>query len=278
MFNRLMSWFKYREGRGISILVPFHCSPDQHQRNENWNWLMKHWACELPHAQIVIGHDPASIQDPSVPFSKSAAINDAASRARGDIFVILDADGLIDTRSILHCAEKIREAQDKGRRLWYVPYRQFYRLTEKASRRVLQSPPCDAYEFPVPPPPCDILNTSGSQHGHWYGAGIQIMSRCAFYEVGGWDERFRGWGGEDHAAMRAMDTLYWRHKTLPGQFLHIWHPMFSPTETASWIDWTNRVWENQTTAGANDKLSGRYYGAYGDAKRMRKLINESLTK
>lgn len=279
--NWAKTWLRHRGGSGLSILVPFHCSLDQHQRAENWAWLRKHWECELPHAQIVMGDDPTSSQDPSIPFSKSAAVNDAASRAKGDIFVIIDADGLIDTASILHCAEKIREAEKKDRRLWYVPYRQFYRLTEKASRRVLQSPPCESLEFPVPPPPCDILNTSGSQHGHWYGAGIQIMSRSAFWEVGGWDERFRGWGGEDHAAMRAMDTLYWRHKTLPGQFLHIWHPMFSTLETASWVDWKDRVWENQISAGANDALSGRYYGAYGDRKRMRKLVNESrisLTK
>jgi len=210
----------------------------------------------------------------SAPFSKSAAVNDAASRATGDIFVIVDADGYVDADAILHCAREIRSARTKGHRQWYVPYRQFYRLTEDASQDVLHSSPENPYQFSTPPPPECIQDTSGSQHGHWYGAGIQIMPREAFEEVGGWDERFRGWGGEDHAAMRAMDTLYWRHKTLPIQFLHIWHPMLSPAGAAPWVDWRYRMWENQHRHGINEDLSGRYYGAYGDVKRMRKLVDE----
>ena len=78
---------------------------------------------------------------------------------------------------------------------------------------------------------------------------IQIMPSEAFWEVGGWDERFRGWGGEDHAAMRATDTLYWRHKTMPVQVLHLWHPMISPDGTSDWVHWRERVWANQTRVG-----------------------------
>ena len=271
---------KFRKGRGISFLVPFHCPHHHgaHQRIKNWQWLKKYWKCQLPGAEIVMGEDIITILDPLIPFSKSAAINDAASRATGDIFVIIDADGYFDVDAILLCAKKIRQNRKKHRRLWYVPYRQFYRLTEDASKRVLDSSPCDPLMFPTPPDPWDVQNTSGSQHGHWYGAGIQIMPREAFEEVGGWDERFRGWGGEDHAAMRAMDTLYWRHKTLPGQFLHLWHPMHHVTGTDSWVDWKERIWVNQTSSGANDDLSGRYYGANGDAHRMRKLVQEGRKK
>jgi GT2 family glycosyltransferase len=194
--------------------------------------------------------------------------------ATGDIFVIVDADGFVDAKSVLLCAEKIRRARERGHRLWYVPYRQFYRLSKNASRRLLKSIPCHPLAFPTPPNSCDILNNSGSQHGHWFGAGIQILPREAFDKVGGWDERFRGWGGEDHAATRATDTLYWPHKTLPGQFLHIWHPMFSSTAVKEWVDWNERVWAGQVLSGANDELSRKYYGANGHPERMRKLVQE----
>ena len=50
--------------------------------------------------------------------------------------------------------------------------------------------------------------------------------------------------------------------------------MKSPTGTHEIVHWKDRMWEGQTTSGANDDLSGRYYGAYGDAKRMRKLVND----
>ena len=191
----------------------------------------------------------------------------------------MDADGFVPAASILLCAEKIRRARKRGHRLWFVPYRRFYRLTEAASQKLLKSNPCHPYKFPSPPSDKDIQNSEGSQFGHWWGAGIQIVPREAFEEVGGWDERFRGWGGEDHAAMEATDTLYWPHKTLPGQFLHVWHPMFNPTsETKEWVEWSYRVWAGQTKAGANDKLSARYYGANGLRKRMRKLVDEGHLK
>jgi hypothetical protein len=223
-----------------------------------------------------MGEDPLALRTESVPFSKSVAVNDAARKAKGDVFVIVDADGYVSADAVLHCATQIRKAISKKQRLWYVPYRQFYRLTEDATNRILESNPNDPYVCTTPPPEQCTLDTdpSGSQHGHWYGAMIQIMPREAFNEIGGWDPRFRGWGGEDHAAMRALDTLYWRHKTMPIQVLHMWHPMFSPEGTSAWVDWRYRMWQGQTKAGANDDLSGRYYGANGSQERMRNLVNE----
>lgn len=274
--------YSLRRGRGISILVPFHCESAS-QRAKNWRWLKKYWMAQLPGAEIIMGEDKESLCHPSLPFSKSVAVNNAASKASGDIFVIVDADGYFSANSVLLCAGRIRRATEKGQRLWFVPYRQFYRLTKASSRCVLESSPKRPYHFPTPPKPHNIQNDSGSRYGHWWGAGIQIMSREAFEIVGGWDERFRGWGGEDHAAMQAMDTLYWRHKTLPGQHLHIWHPMLSADgveqdgdkhDDTGWVSWKYRVWKNQDESGANDKLSTRYYGANGKTKRMRKLVSE----
>lgn len=268
---------EHRKGKGISILVPLSRLDSHSQRAKNWKWLKKFWKDQLPKAEIIIGRDQISWDNPKIPFSKSAAVNNAASKAKGDIYVIVDADGYISISAILYCATKIRRSIEKGYRLWYIPYRQFYRLTEEASQYVLRSSPKRPYKFTTPPPKICIQNTSGSQHGHWFGAMIQILPKEAFEEVGGWDPRFRGWGGEDHAAMRATDTLYWPHKTLSSQVLHIWHPMHNPMgKTSDWVNWDSRVWEGQDKAGANDKLVGRYYGAGGHLKRMRRLVDEWL--
>jgi len=262
------------KGEGISILVPFSIRNHKSQRAKNWRWLKKYWKSQLPKAEIIVGIDPVSAKNPSIPFSKSCAVNEAASRAHGDIFVIVDADGYIAINAVLTCAEKIRKAIRRGHRLWFIPYRQFYRLNEKASARVLRSEPCQPYCFPTPPPQNCLQESTGSQHGHWFGALIQIVPREAFYEVGGWDPRFRGWGGEDHAIARATDTLYWMHKTLPGQVLHLWHPMISPDGQSPYVGWKSRMWDNQTVLGNNDDLAGKYYGAGGHPKRMRKLVDE----
>jgi beta-lactamase class D len=178
-----VAW-KYRAGYGISILVPFHCPDPENQRSKNWVWLKQYWEQQLPGAEIIMGEDSISMNDSSVPFSKSVAVNDAASKASGDIFVIVDADGYFSSEAALLCAKKIRKARKKKQRLWFVPYRQFYRLTPEAAQNVLNSSPKDPYQFRLPMVQEDIQNASGISLGHWYGAGIQIMPREAFLEVG----------------------------------------------------------------------------------------------
>lgn len=263
-----------KTSEGISIIVPFFCSDPENQRVKNWEWLKSYLQIHLPLAEIVMGQD--TNVGPDRPFSKSAAVNNGVRKAKADsdIIVVLDADGYVLAETIIDCAWKIRKAREAGHRLWFVPYRRFFRLTQKASARLLESNPRSPIEFPMPPRRTDVQTTAGTQRGHWYGAGIQIFPREAFDAVGGWDERFRGWGGEDHAAMRAMDTLWWWHKVTPTQFLHIWHPMLSPTGAKNFVAWSERIWDNQASVNANKVLCARYYAANGDPKKMRRLQDE----
>lgn len=277
MFAKFIKDREEREkqvGRGISIIIPFRCADKASRRWENFNWVKRYWKHHLPGCEIIQGEDERT----DLPFSKSVAINNAVAKSSGDVLVIVDADGFIRARNVLYCVREIRKAIKRGHRLWFVPYRQFYRLTEEASTKVIESDPAHPFYIPEPPLKCDIIDSSGSMLGHWYGAMIQIMPREAFDIVGGWDERFRGWGGEDHSHMRAMDTLYWHHKTLPHQVLHLWHPMLGPGGKESYVHWRERMWENQKYSGTNDELTGRYYGANGDHKRMRKLVDEGLLR
>jgi len=264
-----------RRGRGISILVPFRCDDKNNQRWKNWEWLKKYWEYHLPEAEIIVGNDYFG-SNMGISFSKACAVNNAASRATGDIFVIVDADGFIPISTILKCAEEIRKAEKKKKKLWYIPYRHFYRLSHEASQVLLNSSPKNPYVFPEVLEAKQLQVTTGHQMGHWFGALIQIVSRKAFEEVGGWDSRFRGWGSEDIAAVMAFDTLYWPHKTINARVLHVWHPMLSSEGTGDWLDCKKRVWVGQNDNGSNDALSGRYYGARYNLKKMRKLVDEGL--
>ena len=69
-----------KKGHGVSILVPFHCPNSREQRAKNWQWLKKYWKAQLPGAEIIMGEDKVSKKKPSIPFSKSMAVNDAASK------------------------------------------------------------------------------------------------------------------------------------------------------------------------------------------------------
>lgn len=262
-------WRRRRRGRGIALIIPF--STRDERRTRTFHWLKEYWEAFLPGADIVTGTDD------HVPFSKTSAFNDAVGRVprRDDIFVLLDADGYLDWGVLLDCAREIRKARKRSLPLWFIPYRHFIRLTDLASQRVLASDPAHPLQFSVPPAPQDCLPTWGESQGHWWGALVQVMPREAYEAVGGMDWRFRGWGGEDVAFMRAVDTLYGRHKTTANQVLHLWHAFASAPElTVKGDPNVLRLWGGQSSGVSNDQLANRYYAAFGDPQRMRRLVNE----
>lgn len=261
-----------RPGHGVSIIIPFRAPSKADERVRNIEWLKKYWRHALPGAELIISDDP----DHDCTFSKSVAINRGVARASGDVLLLIDADGFMPGAHVLYCANEIRNARKRNRKLWFVPYRKFYRLSNSATVQLIDSTMACLHAFPEPPRETDVINVKDANpaQAHWYGALVQMMPREAFDLVGGWDERFRGWGGEDHAAMRAMDTLYVLHKTLPFRVFHLWHPMLGDNGTADMVHWKERRWEGQDQAGINNSLSYRYYHAYLKPPIMRRLVGE----
>lgn len=268
-------------GEGISFLVPFR--PDNDIRDETWAWLKEHYHFLLPGSEIVVGVD-----DGCDPFSKSMAVNDAASRARGDVFVIMDADCLISPGVIEECAKKIRRARgpirgrrrlrhhdedlDLGRRhLWFVPYRRFWRLNKFFSRIIIDSDPRRDVRIDEPPDESLLDSWTGVSSGHHWGALILIMPREAFELVGGMDPRFRSWGSEDVSFMWAVDTLYGKHRTSDNPVFHLWHPRHGGDTHVT------RFWKGGT-AGQNNALAMRFRAALGDRARMRRLVDEGFAE
>lgn len=261
----------YRPGQGLTIIFPFERRGGV--REENYEWLWEFYREALPDAQIVTeGY-------PRLPFNKSAAVNAAFQRATGDVIAILDADALLDPEALLQAAADCRRARVRGLKTWVMPYRRLYRLTQDISAGVL-----DYYASqwrwvaesvlaePVDPSWYDN-HGGGSHHGHMFGAMAQVMPREAFEVVGGWDERFAGWGGEDVSFARALDTLWGRHTSLDGPIFHLWHPTGPPSR--QWA--TSRSWDGQDLDDrCNAHLAQRYYQAYNDYDRMRSLSLEWL--
>lgn len=250
----------------ISILMPFRHSPhDIEHRERAFNWLSQFWKSHLPSVEIIVGHDPYW------PYSKAVAVNNAAEKARGRIFVVLDADAFMDPAVIQRCADNMEAAVARGKRLWYIPYLRLYRLSETISSNILNSDPHDEYSIPSSLPPDwreEGVADNSANYGYLYGALIQMMPREAFFMAGGMDPRFRGWGSEDASLLRALDTLYCQHEVSDENVLHIYH-------VRSGRDWKTRRWEGQMTQ-ANSRLAQRYAQATGEYGFMYGLTRERL--
>lgn len=253
-FGARQKWRECHPPR-ISLLVPFHS--DKAEREANWNWLHAYWKQHLPDAEIIVQDNL------EVPFCKTAAVNAAFRRSHGDVIAIVDADCFIDAAVIEKCAARIREARTWGERLWFIPYRRFYRLTGVATRRLMLG---DLRPLTDPPVPFDHEHQHDPAMGHHYAALIQILPREAFEAVNGMDERFKGWGGEDVSFMYAVDTLYGKHRTIDAPVYHLWHPFIQ----GRWK--FTRQWFGQHTPEQNDRLATKYCDARGVRAPMRELV------
>jgi len=225
--------------------------------------VLDYWKCQLPDAEIVIGTSN------SKPFCKTEALNDAASRAHGKVLVIIDADSYMSGKVLDNCADKILKALDKGRHLWYVPYRHLFRLNKSETARIITTNPCDDFNMPHTNPPHDWIDGdwTKSSYGHRYGAMVMMFPREALDVLGCFDERFRGWGGEDVALVRALDTLWGKHKTTSNPLYHLWHPYFGKS-------YLSRTWYNQNKPQPNARLALAYHRASRSPAKMRKLVDE----
>jgi len=112
--------------------------------------------------------------DPSLPFNRSAARN-AAARAAGerDVYIFVDADTYVPEAQLAQAA--LFAHINKGAAFAAETFLSMHPVTgETENRRTLISLP-------------------------YMPSGNIAISREAFERVGGWDERFDGWGWEDGA-------------------------------------------------------------------------------
>lgn len=70
----------------------------------------------------------------------------------------------------------------------------------------------------------NVTNRS-SRGGVNFAGGMCMFSRSAFEQIGGWDERFVGWGGEDEALCHKISKILQkdRYKTLDFTSFHLYH-------------------------------------------------------
>lgn len=242
-----------------AILIPYR---------QGDSWRQKAWGfvrCWYENLGDVMDEDVELIAmdgEPG-PFNRSAAINAAAKAAvralddadtrsnRTDVYLIADADTFVD---LDQCAVAIETARETGRLVH--GFSSWHGLSAEGSRFVYNG---------------GEIGKDWTRN-HWRKMAPETyweplssclaVPRTLFDAVGGFDERFQGWGYEDRAFFYACRTLGGLTLRVPGPAYHLWHSPASERTTAV------------NPRSANRQLCARYEDANGDGESMLALLKE----
>lgn len=191
------------------ILVPRRAHPE---RDKLWAFARARWERHFPEIPIFEGHHEDG------PFNRSAAVN-AAARSAGswDLGIVIDADIFVARSQVLAA---IDTAGATGRVTW--AHRRWRGLHRDWTERHVR----DRHDFGAELDRDDMdLYVERTNPISW--SCCIVFPRRVFDDMGGFDERFRGWGFEDMAVQSAVVGLY-GHERIEGDVYHLWHDRSTP--------------------------------------------------
>lgn len=211
----------------VVLLVPRR--DDGGHRDRLWEWCRARWERYFPDLPIYEGHHDDG------PFNRSAAINRAARIAdadgRWDIGIVIDSDVFLTVRQV---RKAIATAQRTGRVTW--GHRRWRGFSEDQTRRVIH--PRDPIDF-GPDIDRDDMDIYVERTNPISWSCFVAFPRPVWDAIGGFDERFVGWGFED-MAVKALVTGLHGWERIDADVYHLWHPRSGerivkgqPAETAT---------------------------------------------
>jgi len=210
----------------VSVVITFRAA-DEH-RVLALGVVLKHYA-QWPTLEIIlveqaaepgqIGHPlPLNVQHQFVfnpgAFNKSWGMNVGARMSTRAILLCADADTLLAPDAIAQAARLCRRRFTAVR-----PYDRWVDLdaTESAALATgVHAPDWQRTDARSARREHEVLN---------FCAGAFLVRRDAFIALGGFDERFQGWGGEDDAmAVKLRRSGHALGRVGESTVLHLWHP------------------------------------------------------
>lgn len=176
------------------------------QQRASFEIIVVEQSCQKEFANLVpsqISYHHLRTESDEVPYNRSWALNYGVRQAQGELIVILDADMLFPERFAANMIDVFSGDIDAVR-----PVRLLFYLDEQTSsvvqeQRTLANVSCIGTVVQNTPNPI-------------------VIRRDAYLELGGHDESFFGWGGEDNEFISRLRTLRFPQ----GGFLpaiHLWH-------------------------------------------------------
>ena len=231
---------------------------DGGHRDRLWEFCKDWWQQQAADLEIIEGHHDDGL------FSRAAAFN-TASRIAGswDACLVIDADIILG--DIQQAYDALDLALETGKMVFAHNHR--FGLNEATTERLIAGEwefDIDALRADAPLTPRLLLEDGDRPMGS-YGptfSSCQAITRQLWEDIGGWDERCRGWGVEDGIFRLACDALRDGSERLKGNVIHLWHPR-------------SHAWqEGNPHFQANIALGNRYTAVRNDRQAMLELIGE----
>lgn len=190
----------------VVILVPRR--EDNGPRDAAWEWCKARWERLFPDWPIYEGHHLTG------PFNRARAVNTAARLAGDwDLAIVIDADIFLRASQVQAAVDR---AAATGKVTW--AHRRWRGLHEEWTTRTIADqrdfgPELDGTDM-------DIL-VERTNPISW--SCCIVFPRKVWDDMGGFDERFVGWGFEDMAVQSLVAGLY-GHERIEGDVYHLYHP------------------------------------------------------
>lgn len=153
-----------------------------------------------------VRHIHTQLPASDMPYSRSWALNVGARSARGNLLVLHDNDFVVPRDYLAALADKFRQGFEVINLKRFIFY-----LSPKHAGEILSKRTLSATEAPE----AIVQNLEAG--------GSVAIDRQVFFDLGGFDEEFVGWGGEDNELWdRAQTRRVYPFGSLP--LLHLWHP------------------------------------------------------
>lgn len=147
------------------------------------------------------------------PFNRSAAINAAARSGEWSTAVIADADTWVDRSQLL---DAVVLAERSGRLV--AAFDSVVELNRPTTEAIVCGDLSLAHTDSFT---ADRVRTADLETQ----SSMLVVTRALFDAVGGFDDRFAGWGGEDNAFWKACAIMAGDPYRVRGPAWHLWHPV-----------------------------------------------------
>ncbi len=207
-------------------------------RKASYEYVVERLGRQVVDAELIVADDPWQA------FNRGRALNAGVHRASGDVLLLVDADMVVPAEALFAAIEAVGQGA-----AMVVPFRRLVGLNGPASELVVTG------RSPFGPWGPDQIALEWDRRST---GGMNLIRREVFDQVGGFDERFAGWGGEDAAFASAVGTLAGPVEWIAATGVHLWHP-HSPDR-------------GSYRTVANMALARRYEKAWDDPAAMTELI------